>query len=90
VVVASPVIRPDAESTPNRLGATLHDLRQTMEQVVQERIAGGDAKLSLVPGGALIDDQQLADGIHPNDDGHRALADVLGPAVREALDGGEG
>ncbi len=88
VVVASPVLRPDAEENPNKLDATLGELRETMESVVNERIAGGDAALSLVPGGDLIDETQLADGIHPNDDGHVAIAAALGPAIRAALDGG--
>lgn len=88
VVVASPVLRPDAEENPNKLDATLGELRETMESVVNERIAAGDALLSLVPGGGLIDESQLADGIHPNDDGHRAIAAALGPAIRAALDGG--
>jgi lysophospholipase L1-like esterase len=89
VMVASPVLRPDAEERPNRLGASLRDLRRAMEDVVRDRMAAGDSGLWLVPGGKLITGAQLADGIHPNDDGHRTLADVLGPAVRDALDRGE-
>jgi lysophospholipase L1-like esterase len=88
VVVSSPVLRPDGENNPNRLDATLGDLREAMEAVVRDRIADGDSALSLVPGGDLIDKSQLADGIHPNDDGHQAIATALGPAVRRALDGG--
>lgn len=88
IVVASPVLRPDAEETTNRLGATLRDLRQAMEDVVEERIISGDSLLTLVPGGKMIDEDQLADGIHPNDDGHRAIASALGPAIREALERG--
>ena len=88
IVVASPVIRPDAETTPNKLGASLGDLRRTMEEVVRDRVANGDADLSLVPGGDLISEGQLGDGIHPNDDGHETIAAALGPAIRSALDGG--
>lgn len=88
IVVASPVIRPDAETTPNKLGASLDDLRRTMEEVVRDRVANGDADLSLVPGGDLISKSQLADGIHPNDEGHAAIAAALGAAIRSALDGG--
>ena len=89
IVVASPVIRPDAETTPNKLGASLDDLRRTMEEVVRDRVARGDVDLSLVTGGDLISEGQLADGIHPNDDGHGAIAAALGPAIRSALDGGD-
>ena len=88
VVVASPVVRPDAESTPNRLGATLADLRAVMEDVAQARIDAGDKRLTLVPGGDIIGADLLADGIHPGDEGHRVLAEVIGGAVREALDRG--
>lgn len=81
IVVASPVLRPDAEATPNRLGATLVDLRAAIEEVVEERIAAGDARLRLVRGAALLTAEQLADGIHPGDEGHALLAATIGAAV---------
>jgi lysophospholipase L1-like esterase len=87
IVVVSPVVRPDAEETPNKLGASLADLRQAMEKAVQERIDAGDKQLQLIPGRDLIDASQLGDGIHPDDDGHRALAAAIGPAVRRAVGG---
>ena len=87
IVVTSPVLRPDAEATPNRLGATLDDLRVAMEDVTLERMADGDAALSLVKGGALLEPDHLPDGIHPGDDGHQILAVAFGGAVREALEG---
>jgi lysophospholipase L1-like esterase len=83
LVVASPVLRPDAESTPNRLGATLADLREAMERAVSDRLPA-DPALSLLPGRDLISAAQLADGIHPGDDGHRALADAIGGTVSGA------
>ena len=86
IVVASPVVRPDAEATPNRLGATLSDLRAAMEEVAHARIDAGDKRLTLVPGRDIIRPELLADGIHPGDEGHRVLADVIGAAVRDALD----
>ena len=82
IVVASPIVRPDAEETPNRLGATLADLRKTMEDVVRERIDGGDTNMKLVEGRHLVTEAQLADDIHPNDDGHRAIAAAIGPVVK--------
>jgi lysophospholipase L1-like esterase len=87
VVVTSPVLRPDAEGTPNRLGATLDDLRIAMEDVTLERIAAGDTSLTLVRGGALLEGDHLPDGVHPGDEGHRILAAAFGGAVREALEG---
>ena len=86
ILVASPILRPDAEATPNRLGATLTALRATMEEVVKERIDAGDDRLRLVPGLPIVSEDQLADGIHPNDDGHHALARALGPDLRGLVD----
>ena len=81
LVVVSPVLRPDAETTPNRLGATLTDLRAAMEEAATERIEAGDGHLTLLPGADLLGPVQLADGIHPDDDGHRALAAAIGPLL---------
>lgn len=86
VVVASPVLRPDAESLPNRLGATLADLRRAMEVVVRTRIEAGDQRLHLVEGAEMLTSDHLGDGIHPDDSGHEVMADVIGAAVRAALD----
>ena len=80
IVVVSPVIRPDAEATPNRLGATLADLRDAIEDVTARR---GDVEL--VRGLPVLGAEDLPDGIHPGDDGHRALATAVGAAVAGAL-----
>lgn len=85
LVVVSPVLRPDAEDTPNRLGATLADLRRAMEEEVERRIAAGDERLRLVRGGDLLGPEHLGDGIHPNDEGHHRLAAHVGAAVRAML-----
>lgn len=81
IVVTSPILRPDAEDTPNALGATLVDLRVTMEDLTRELIAAGDAHLTLVTGGGLVGADDLPDGIHPGDHGHEVLADAFGGAV---------
>jgi lysophospholipase L1-like esterase len=81
IVVASPVLRPDAETTPNRLGATLRDLRAAMEEAASAR------DVVLIPGADLIGPDNLADGIHPDDEGHRILADVIGNEVAKAVVG---
>jgi lysophospholipase L1-like esterase len=85
IVMTSPILRPDAEATPNVLGATLADLRVAMEEVARDAIAAGDARLSLVEGGDLITADDLPDGIHPGDHGHAVLAEVFGGAVAAAL-----
>jgi lysophospholipase L1-like esterase len=85
IVVASPVIRPDAEDQPNRLGATLGDLRSVIEARIERRGAV-DHQLHLVRGGPLLVADQLADGVHPGDEGHRVLAQAIGSVVRASLD----
>jgi lysophospholipase L1-like esterase len=85
IVVASPVIRPDAEDQQNGLGATLTDLRLAIEERTERRCAL-DARIQLVRGGALLTVDQLADGVHPGDEGHRVLAEAIGSAVRASLD----
>ena len=85
ILVASPIVRPDAEDTPNVLGATLGDLRIAMEEVVRGRIASGDARLRLVEGLPIVAADKLGDDVHPNDDGHRALAAALGPGLEEMV-----
>ncbi len=84
VVALSPVLRADAEETCNRLGATLADLRAAFEDAVRERIAAGDARLTLVPGLPLLPAERFADGVHPDDEGHARLAAALGPLIRDA------
>ena len=85
IVITSPILRPDAETTPNLLGATLVDLRRAMEEVARELIGEGDERLSLVEGGDLIRPDDLPDGIHPGDRGHEVLARVFGGAVAVAV-----
>ena len=85
IVAVSPILRLDAEEKPNRLGATLTDLRRGFERVVNERIASGDERLVLVPGRALVPAAQLADGIHPDDAGHALLARAIGPLLSAQL-----
>jgi lysophospholipase L1-like esterase len=85
IVVASPVIRPDAEDQHNGLGATLADLRSVIEARIERRCEL-DSLIHLVRGGALLTADQLADGVHPGDEGHRVLAEAIGTAVRASLD----
>jgi lysophospholipase L1-like esterase len=84
IVAVSPIVRPDAETAPNRLGATLSGLRAAYERAVLG-LATADAGITLVPGGDLVRAGQLADGIHPDDAGHAALAGAVGAAVGAAL-----
>ncbi len=85
IVAVSPILRADAESTPNRLGATLADLRAAFEEVVRERRASGDGSIRLVSGLALVARDRFPDGIHPDDEGHAQLARALGPVHSQAI-----
>ena len=80
LLLVSPVVRPDAEDTPNRLGATLADLRRAFEDV-----AGARGDVTLVRGLDLLGPEHLGDGIHPNDEGHRRMAAAIGAAASAIL-----
>jgi lysophospholipase L1-like esterase len=84
IVVVSPVLRPDAEAKPNRLGSTLSDIRAAIEQSTESLITAGDVRLSLLRGGPLLTADHLPDAIHPGDEGHELLADAIGAAVAAA------
>ena len=90
IVAISPIVRPDAEDVPNRLGATMADIRHAMETIARERILAGDTTLSLVAGETMITVDHLEDGIHPGDEGHKRIASAvtkaLGAAMRSAGD----
>ncbi|MDA8341181.1 MAG: GDSL-type esterase/lipase family protein [Actinomycetota bacterium] len=84
LVVISPLARPDAETAPNRLGATLGQIRAAIEGAVDERIDAGDAHLELVRGQDVITTELLVDGIHPGDEGHRRIAATVGKFLSRA------
>lgn len=85
IVVITPVLRPDAEDVPNKLGATLAGIRSAIESVTRDRIVAGDRFLSLVPGAGMIEAGHLADGIHPGDEGHKRIAATVVKALNAAL-----
>jgi hypothetical protein len=85
IVVVSPLLRPDAEDEPNRLGATLADIRHTIESITRDRIVSGDQTLALVAGESIIAAEHLGDGIHPDDEGHKRIAATVGKALGLAL-----
>ncbi|MEV6396607.1 GDSL-type esterase/lipase family protein [Streptomyces sp. NPDC051907] len=84
ILLVSPLLRPDAEQTPNRLGATLAELRTAMEEAARDHVAHGpgDPRLTLLPGRDLVRADQLADGLHPDDEGHAALAAAVVAELR--------
>jgi hypothetical protein len=93
IVVVSPLIRPEAEDTPNQLGSTLTELRIAIEEAVRERMISGDVRLHLVEGSTVVGVADLADGRYPGDDGHiriaAAVGKVISPLVGELRDRAE-
>lgn len=85
IVLGSPIVRPDGESTANVLGATHADIRVAMETATRRLMDAGDDLITLVSGADIVDPALLADGVHPGDDGHAVLARVFGSAVAAAL-----
>lgn len=86
VVVVSPIVRPDAEDTPNRFGATLVALRDAIEAAVRRFVGTtGDRRITLVPGLDLVPAGQLVDGIHPGDAGHATFAAGVAPLLAAGL-----
>jgi lysophospholipase L1-like esterase len=84
IVVLSPIVRPSAEQALNPVGATLVQLRDALAAEAR-RLAAADPALVFLDGAELVAPEQLADGIHPDDDGHRAMADALAPALAALL-----
>jgi lysophospholipase L1-like esterase len=82
IIISSPVVRPDAETTPNRLGATLADLRAEVEDFAKK--PGDCGPIDLVRGLPLLRGDQLPDGVHPGDEGHAIMAEAIGAAVSRA------
>ncbi len=78
IVVMSPVAWPEADHAPNRLGATLDEIRRSIESVTRWRIREGDVNLALLPGRDVIDEWYLTDGIYPGDEGHKRIAAAIG------------
>jgi len=76
LLVVSPVVRPEAESAPNRLGTTLADLLQAVERAAHD--------VHLLPGGRLLDAAHLVDGVRPGDQGHARLTEAVVKALRGA------
>ncbi|MBT2443041.1 GDSL family lipase [Streptomyces sp. ISL-36] len=85
LLILSPVLRPEAETTPNALGATLDDLRTAMEHAGRDLAAEGDERLLVLSGRDLLGPEDLVDGLHPDDRGHARMAAAVARALRPHL-----
>jgi lysophospholipase L1-like esterase len=80
LVVISPLLRPEAEAVPNSAGATLAQLRESVEAAVRPH-ADRDPRVRLVEGRPLLAADELVDGLHPGSEGHKHLAETLADVV---------
>jgi lysophospholipase L1-like esterase len=84
IVVISPIYAGFRETTPNRLGLTLGDIRQQLSQTVRA-LQQGDAGLSYLDGLKLLGATDAAhwhDGLHPDAAGYRLMALRMAEAMR--------
>lgn len=81
LLLISPLVSPEAEDTPNALGATLGELRTALEEAGADLVRAGDSQLSVLPGRDVLGPEHLTDGLHPDDAYHARLA----AAVTKAL-----
>ncbi|MGW2378779.1 GDSL-type esterase/lipase family protein [Streptomyces sp. NPDC001658] len=51
------------------------------EAAVQAAVAGGDSRVSFVDTTGWLGSGDLSDSVHPNDQGHRVIADRLAPII---------
>ncbi|QGZ47956.1 GDSL family lipase [Streptomyces sp. QHH-9511] len=82
LLILSPVLRPEAETTRNAVGATLDDLRAAMEHAGRDLASEGDQRLLVLSGRGLLGPEHLADGLHPDDAGHARIAAAVARALR--------
>lgn len=76
VIVLSPLLRPAAENVENRLGATLADIREAIEDSV-DSLMTGDPAIRLIRGTGVVPEDELVDGVHPGSVGHERIAQAI-------------
>ncbi|MFF5982627.1 GDSL-type esterase/lipase family protein [Streptomyces olindensis] len=57
------------------------------EAAVRAAVAGGDARVSFVDTTGWLGSGDLTDSVHPNDRGHRVIADRLAPVIAARIGG---
>jgi lysophospholipase L1-like esterase len=57
------------------------------EAAVRAAVSGGDSRVSFVDTTGWLPSDGLSDSVHPNDKGHRAIADRLAPVIAAKLGG---
>lgn len=85
IIMISPIASPARESKVNNAGATLADMRATVASFAKETFVEG---VTYVDGLDLLgtaDATMLHDGLHPDADGYRLMANRLAPMLRSRM-----
>lgn len=85
LIVISPICSPGREDTPNVVDLTLADVRGLVHDTVAELRAEGDEHLAVIDGLSILgsaDAEMLEDGLHPDAEGYRLMAERLGPRLQ--------
>jgi len=84
IVVITPIASPSREHKPNDVGLTLDEVRGTVADAVTELQRSGQARLHLIDGPSVFgpdDAHLLPDGLHPDPEGYRLMAQRLAPRL---------
>lgn len=91
LAIISPLASPDREKKPNAVGLTLRDYRAEIEEAVAALRQHGDPKLHYVSGLSLMHTSDAAkhmpDGLHPDAEGYRVLAERICTQVMQGVFG---
>ena len=77
ITVASPILSPPRETTPNGVGLTLVEMRSQIQQAVDMLVRRGDTCLHYLDGLQILgpdDAARLPDDLHPDAQGYRLMA----------------
>jgi lysophospholipase L1-like esterase len=88
LVIITPTCLAAEPTQVNLCGARLEEYRQAIRETVGRRQSEGDASIRLTEGASIIgpgDEDRLADGVHPNDQGMAAFAARLTPVLAAVL-----
>ncbi len=76
LVVMSPIVSPERETTKNAAGFTLKEMRVEVEKAVDAFKENGDRNIHYVNGPDILKADHanlMPDGVHPNPEGYRIM-----------------
>ncbi|GAA4431764.1 SGNH/GDSL hydrolase family protein [Georgenia halophila] len=88
ILMISPIGSPERETTPNAVGLTLVQIRSQVAEAVRLLRKHGDENLHLLDGLDVLPLERadrLDDGLHPDAEGYRLMAEAIGPRVESLL-----